>query len=39
MEALRLEVCGTRLICRKCHSEHHEILDSKAWKTGGCYDI
>lgn len=38
-EALLEEILGTRIICRRCHTEHHAVLESNSWKTGGCYEI
>ncbi len=37
--AFRDEIDQCRLICFGCHEKHHEILDSEAWRTGGCYDL
>lgn len=33
------EIRKTRLICVQCHAEHHAVLESETWRTGGCYDL
>ena len=38
-QAVVEEIRKTRLICVQCHAEHHAVLESETWRTGGCYDL
>lgn len=39
VSTFNIEVWACRLLCRRCHEQHHALLHSEAWRTGGCYDL